>query len=111
MGENNTVDEIKISKKYGIVGIIFATIGLGVLAFMWWLVIYASVSRDIGAAVIAIVYLPVSVFVAIITASIGVVAGFTQYKKYKTKFSSFSWYYTIIVMLLILGSIAFVNIL
>lgn len=100
--ENNVV---KKSKACGIVGLVFSTIALGILLFIWGFVLYAHVSKDVGAAIGAAIYFAIGVFAQLPPMLVGVICGIVQKEKVSSKFSTFAFCYTLIIAIISIASV------
>jgi hypothetical protein len=96
----------KASKKLGIVAIIFSSISLAILFFIWGLVVYASITKDFGNALGAAIYFAIGVFVQLLPAVVGGICGIVQ-KKNNTKFAIITFVYTIIVDIVSISSVIY----
>ena len=102
---NNNESVLIKSKKCGVVGIVFSSIALGLLLYIWGLVLYAEITNDIGAAIGAAIYFAIGVFAQLVPMLIGLICGLVQKKRGSGKFTTISFWYTIVVAILSVASV------
>ena len=95
------------SKTLGVVAIVFSSIALAILLFVWGLVVYASITKTFGDALGAAIYFAIGVFAQVAPALIGGICGIVYKKKYATKFAMVVLIYIIVVDVLSIGSLIF----
>ena len=93
------------NKTAGIVGIVFTTIALGILLFIWGMVLNAVIAKDFGAALGAAIYFSIGVFVQLAPAIIGLICGLVQKKRGSGKFTTISFWYSIVITILSVASV------
>lgn len=93
------------NKTAGIVGIVFSSIALAILVFIWGLVLHATIANDFGAALGAAIYFSIGVFAQLAPSFIGLICGIVQKKRGGDKFSTISFWYIMVVTILSVASL------
>ena len=93
------------NKTAGIVGIVFSSITLAILVFIWGMVLNATIVNDFGAALGAAIYFSIGVFAQLIPSIIGFICGIIQKRRGSGKFTTISFWYIIVITILSVASV------
>ena len=93
------------NKITGVVGIVFSSIALAILVFIWSMVLNATIVNDFGAALGAVIYFSIGVFAQLVPSIIGLICGIVQKKRGSGKFTTISFWYIIVITILSVASV------